>query len=217
MPLNTKQEARYAEILACAARLFEDHGVAAVAIDEIAREANIAKGTFYLYFRSKSDLLARLAEALVARMAERAEAASLLMDDPADRFVAAVSALRLVENDAPCLSEALHHPGNLELHERMNVAFVRQIAPVLARTVEAGNKTGAFCVADPLPTVEFLVAGQAFLLGNARFNWTPSEYADRLKAALVLIERALGAPPGSLAARLAAALDPPCGAPVSPG
>jgi len=203
------QEQRHAEILACAARLFRERSVGAVAIDEIVREANIAKGTFYLYFRSKSDLLARLADALVARMVEAAEAAARQQADPLDNFAAAVAALKHVDRDERHLAEALHHPANLELHERANIALVRGLAPVLAGVVEAGNATGVFDVAAPLPTVEFLLAGQAFLLGDGRFNWSPAEHAERLDAALVLIERALGAPPRSLTTRLAQALAPP--------
>lgn len=44
-------------ILDAATRLFTDKSVAETAIDEVVQLAGVAKGTFYLYFRDKYDLL----------------------------------------------------------------------------------------------------------------------------------------------------------------
>lgn len=200
---------RSAEILTCASRLFHERGIGAVTIDDIVRAANVAKGTFYLYYRSKSDLLAKLADALIRRMAETAEAAAAQAADPLDQFAAAVAAMRTVGREGRHLAEALDHPDNFELHERTNVTLVRTLAPILGRVVEAGNTSGVFNVADPVPTIEFLLAGQAFLLGDGRFAWSEAEYRRRLDATLTLIERALGASPGSLAPRLGAVVTRP--------
>lgn len=200
------QEERLADILAAASRLIRERGVDAVAIDDIVREAAIAKGTFYLYFRSKSDLLAKLANAVVERLAQSAEAAIARQIDPLEGFVAAIAALKMVDRDERHLADALNHPSNLELHERTNVALVKVLSPILARVVDAGRKAGAFDVADPLATIEFILAGQAFLLGDGRFDGSESEYRARLAATLVLVERALGAPRDTLAPRLAEAL-----------
>ena len=49
-------EFRRTEILDAARRVFARKGFAEGIMDAIAREANIAKGTIYLYFRSKSDV-----------------------------------------------------------------------------------------------------------------------------------------------------------------
>lgn len=49
-------EFRTAEILAAAHRVFADKGFHEATIDEVARAANVAKGTVYLYYRSKREL-----------------------------------------------------------------------------------------------------------------------------------------------------------------
>jgi AcrR family transcriptional regulator len=49
-------EFRRAEIIDAARTVFARRGFEGGIIDEIAKEANIAKGTVYLYFRSKSDI-----------------------------------------------------------------------------------------------------------------------------------------------------------------
>ncbi len=49
-------EFRTAEILSAAAEVFGEKGFAKATVEDIAREAGIAKGTVYLYFSSKEEL-----------------------------------------------------------------------------------------------------------------------------------------------------------------
>src|SRR5258707_3367636 len=51
-----------ARILAAAERIFARHGFFAARVSEIAKEAGVADGTIYLYFKSKDDLLISLFE-----------------------------------------------------------------------------------------------------------------------------------------------------------
>src|SRR5262249_32142866 len=51
-------EFRRGEILDAARRVFAARGFSAATVDEIARQAGIAKGTIYLYYRSKTDVYA---------------------------------------------------------------------------------------------------------------------------------------------------------------
>ncbi len=53
---------RRGEILDAARRVFAGHGFAAATMDDIAREAGIAKGTIYLYYRLKGDVYGAAAE-----------------------------------------------------------------------------------------------------------------------------------------------------------
>ena len=81
---RTKQqvvgEFRRAEILDAARRVFAQKGFAGGVMDEIASEAGIAKGTVYLYFRSKIEVYRALLEhdmrQLQATTIERMEAAA---------------------------------------------------------------------------------------------------------------------------------------------
>lgn len=202
-PRRANPPERAGEILASAARLFREKGVRAVSVDEIVQGAGIAKGTFYLYFKTKDDLLARLAETVVEHMAVAAAAAVQQQCDSLDRFAAAVLAMQQVDRGETYLVEALNHPENTALHDLVNMALVRRLAPVLAAIVETGRAEGVFEVEDSRSTIEFLLAGQAALLGGGRFGWTAEEHAARLRATLIIIERALGTPKGALLTRLA--------------
>jgi AcrR family transcriptional regulator len=70
---------RRGAILDAARRIFARKGFAAALVDDIAEEAGIAKGTVYLYFRSKDEIyiaaLVQGVEALRAITAERVRAA----------------------------------------------------------------------------------------------------------------------------------------------
>jgi AcrR family transcriptional regulator len=57
---------RTGEILAAARRLMDEKGVEALTMDEIAQAAGVAKGTLYLYFQSKDELI----QALLSQVGE---------------------------------------------------------------------------------------------------------------------------------------------------
>lgn len=69
---------RREELLDAAEASFLERGIAATTVDHIAAGAGVAKGTFYLYFRSRADVLTavqqrysdRFVEQLVAAIAE---------------------------------------------------------------------------------------------------------------------------------------------------
>ena len=64
-----RQERRQA-ILDAAMKVFAQQGYAAATIRAIAREANIAQGTIYLYFPSKRDLLLALYRSMILESLE---------------------------------------------------------------------------------------------------------------------------------------------------
>jgi AcrR family transcriptional regulator len=64
-------QATRARIVDVAARLFREHGIAAVGLAKIMGEANLTVGTFYTHFKSKEDLIREaLLRALQVREAE---------------------------------------------------------------------------------------------------------------------------------------------------
>jgi len=77
-------EFRRTEIIDAARTVFARHGFALGIMDEIAKEAGIAKGTIYLYFRSKTEVykavLAHDMKALKSSTLERIDAATGLRD-----------------------------------------------------------------------------------------------------------------------------------------
>ena len=52
-----RKEARPSEILQAALEMFVEHGFAATKLDDVAKRAGVTKGTVYLYYANKEDLL----------------------------------------------------------------------------------------------------------------------------------------------------------------
>ncbi len=61
---ENKKKAQYSEmkkkIYACAQELFNKHGYRSVTVDAIVEAADVAKGSFYVHFESKGELLSQL-------------------------------------------------------------------------------------------------------------------------------------------------------------
>jgi AcrR family transcriptional regulator len=101
--MKTKQqvvsEFRRAEIMNAARSIFARKGFARGIIDEIAQEAGVAKGTVYLYFRSKKDIYRAVLdydmEFLTRATLERIDAANSLKEK-----IQAFTLARLENSDA---------------------------------------------------------------------------------------------------------------------
>ena len=61
--VEQKKEQKKEGLLEAAYQLFLEKGVNKTSVDEIVKKANVAKGTFYLYFKDKYDIRNRLAAA----------------------------------------------------------------------------------------------------------------------------------------------------------
>jgi AcrR family transcriptional regulator len=74
-PTDRAGNDKRSRILDAAQNLFLRYGVKRTSLDDVVREAGIAKGTLYLYFDSKDALFAAIAERLCAEVLRNAEEA----------------------------------------------------------------------------------------------------------------------------------------------
>ena len=93
MPARTRSRAprlapsdRRAQLIQAAVRIFLRRGYQASKVRDVVREARVARGTFYLHFESKRQLLAAVARELVDRLPSR------LIAPPAPRTRAGLEA-----------------------------------------------------------------------------------------------------------------------------
>lgn len=69
-----RADERPQELLDAALEVFVERGFAAARLDEVAKRAGVSKGTVYLYFSSKEDLLKALVESAIVPEVENVEA-----------------------------------------------------------------------------------------------------------------------------------------------
>lgn len=153
MPIKgrTKQdvllEFRRAEILDAARKVCATRGYHEMTVDEIAQAAGIAKGTIYLYFRSKHEIYWAMIESVVAGLHEQVReelAKPGTIEDCVRRFVATKMAfferhhdlLRLYYNEVNSI--AARPPRSRDQFERRYLEQVRLLQSALERAVADG-------------------------------------------------------------------------------
>jgi len=83
---STARGDKYELILRGATKVFAEHGFFNAQVADVAREAGVASGTVYLYFRSKDDLLMSIFERTMREAIAEGRAAIAAVDDPVERL-----------------------------------------------------------------------------------------------------------------------------------
>jgi TetR/AcrR family transcriptional regulator, transcriptional repressor for nem operon len=188
-PRRQPPDVRREQILDAAARVLVERGLAATTMAEVAEAASVAKGTVYLYFESKAELLAELR----ARYFE--EFASMLggppaAGGPAPRAADRVERLVAASYDFALANHQLHHVLFHEAGYAEEDTFARA-RTVLAELIETGQAAGELDVADPALATDFLLQGLHGVLVGATHR--PQAERERLVAGVTeLTCRALG-------------------------
>lgn len=202
---------RHREILDAAQTLFYTKGYEQTSIKDIIAAVGIAKGTFYHYFDSKSDLL----DTLIRRMLEE----SLQLVEPlvANEEMTALEKLRCffavigtwkTERKSFLLDilRSYFDDDNMILRQRMKIETIRMMDPVLSEIIRQGAADGSFATeyAGEMAAIVITLA-QALSENLAALLLCPSGKEDPLltaeRSAAVhqyAIEKILGADEGSL-------------------
>jgi AcrR family transcriptional regulator len=154
-PRTEAPERRRGDLLDAALRIVLEKGVAGLTVDEVTARAEVAKGTFYLYFRSKEQLLRALQERFVDDLTarQRAELDALADGDWVGRLLHWMeSSIRGYLAGAE-LHDALflHPPAARDRQGHGHVAdpAANRHAAALAEILRAGTAAGAFALTDP--------------------------------------------------------------------
>ncbi len=133
-------------ILAAAERVFARRGFFAARVSEIAKDAGVADGTIYLYFKSKDDLLISLFENRMRQVNEELRTAvDGAPDRPIDQLRAFVASYLRLVNDEPAAAEVL----TIELRQSSKFMkeydnpqfadFLRMLGGIIAAGQERGE------------------------------------------------------------------------------
>jgi TetR/AcrR family transcriptional regulator, fatty acid metabolism regulator protein len=94
-------------ILAAAERIFARHGFFAAKVSDVAKEAGVADGTIYLYFKNKDDLLISLFERRMQQVNETLKTAVSKFKSPREQLRSFVKAYLQLVHDEPTAAEVL--------------------------------------------------------------------------------------------------------------
>jgi TetR/AcrR family transcriptional regulator, fatty acid metabolism regulator protein len=198
-PIRSKeavvQEFRIQSIQEATMRVISRKGMAAATVQEIADEAGVAKGTIYLYFRDRDELIEKTFEGAMTQLVARIDAV-LDQDLPFDQKIRAMMAAKLgffSENrEFFRLYLTLRMPEGPPSRQRRQKqtchpqyrARAQKLAAVLKEAMERGEVREL----DPYRLALFIIEGStAVILERLTEDSSPADAADaELLAGLVL-------------------------------
>jgi AcrR family transcriptional regulator len=168
-PRTKPPEERREELMNAAQLLFLKHGVGPTTIEQITTGAGVAKGTFYLYFSSKEDVLGalrgRFGRELLARI--KAALAQSKTDDWKGKLAAWAAAGVAGYVDSAQLHDTLFY-GTPRPTRKGLVKNI--IIDDLAELLREGVEAGAWFVDDAEFTAVFLFNGLHSAVDHAQAN-----------------------------------------------
>ncbi len=152
---------RREDLVDAAVAVFATNGVAGTSVDDIVRAAGVAKGTFYLYFDTRDDIVTAVAERLVQGVGRQIDVALVAGGRTAAERIRgiadAMSAVGTSQTERD-LVEALHRPGNAAVHDRLSGRIVTRLMPAVAAVIADGIAAGEFVTQDPRQAAAFVLA-----------------------------------------------------------
>lgn len=190
--LPEQHSPKAARILAAASELLLSRGAKGVTIADVAQKAYVGKGTVYLYYATKEDLLLGLigreflaaADHLIDELAERPEIARPARFCPAVlRFVTQRPLIAALQNhNDDLLGMLADHPRSAALHNALGPsALLFAVLPAWRRN---GLARTDWEVADQALALHILTTGAAITMSDPRQQLTSAD-PERVFAAAV--------------------------------
>jgi TetR/AcrR family transcriptional regulator, fatty acid metabolism regulator protein len=141
-----KSKPKYMQIIDAAVIVIAENGYHQAQVSKIAKQAGVADGTIYLYFKNKEDILISLFEEKMGEFVEKIE------EKIAGKVTAEEKLLMMIETHFQLLSDDHHmaivtqlelRQSNKELRLRIN-AVLRGYLQVIDKIILNGIETGEF-------------------------------------------------------------------------
>ncbi len=199
MRIVKEAEERRNEILDAAERLFSGKGYNHTTINHILDEVQIAKGTFYYYFKSKEEVM----DAIIDRVNARdVQAAELIVRDksltPVEKIYQILAGQQPKGGDfKDMMIRQFNSPSNAEMQQKSIALSIKALSPILAIAVQEGIDQGIFHTGYPQEAMEILLVSGQILFDPVMFHWTEEESQRKIMAFIAAAETLLGAEQGS--------------------
>ena len=169
------------EILEAAVPVFSKHGYRDTDMQHVADAVGVAKGTLYIYFKTKEALFLAAVDHSIEQLADHIDRAVRKADGPVDKIRAIVSAyFRFFDRD-PALARIIVREGG-EFMSRAENTYYRVFTENASRLEEIlrdGMDREIFRRADPKRTADFL----ADVLGGTVYTYLLGRKKGRAAAA----------------------------------
>jgi TetR/AcrR family fatty acid metabolism transcriptional regulator len=139
-------EDKHAKIIKAAVKVFAKNGFYNSRVSEIAKEAQVADGTVYLYFKNKDDILIRLFEEEMDKIITNMKDEMERVADPSEKLrkfaLIHLNMVRENKNLAEVIQVELRQSSKF-MHEYKNRKFIEYLN-IISGIVKDGQRTGHF-------------------------------------------------------------------------
>lgn len=188
LPRTKPAEERRDDLLDAAQRLFLEQGFGPTTVEQITTGADVAKGTFYLYFKSKDEVRSALGDRFAERhlATVRGAVTKRAPEDWPGMLIAWVSASVAFYLDSIKLHDVLFVEGRSPTREGLvdNVVIT-----YLTEILRDGQSAGAWKLDDPRAAAVFLFSGIHGVVDDA---YTKEKRVNRTELAQRLVRLCLG-------------------------
>ena len=139
-----RSEDKRRRILQAAIKVFARKGYFAARVSELARRADVADGTIYLYFRGKEDILVSLFDEVMSEHVERARAEMAAVEGaPARLRVLAEHHLRVLGGDRDlAVVFQVELRQSTRFMERFTASWLARYFDLVASVIDQGQREG---------------------------------------------------------------------------
>jgi len=134
---DRRREKTRVDLIQAAERIISAKGYHQTRIADIATEADVGLGTFYLHFKTKNEIFIELIEHGAAELRRELAAAKAGVDAPAEKLKITIDTILDAAADAPELFRIVfgHSPAFLDLMVRVHEVFINDLRDDLAPAV----------------------------------------------------------------------------------
>jgi len=195
-PRTTKKDVvtafRTGEILAAARSLMEQKGLDSLTMEEIAQDAGVAKGTLYLYFQNKDELIQALLTQVGEAMARDLESVLAATEPPPDKLRRVVTLLlQYVEQERELFPVYLRELARSKSSRETIPPFLRKheerTLGLLTRLFTEGIVSKQFINVNPR-LLAYLLKGMGRAVGYYQMT---GEHRDAIQEALPVVLKLL--------------------------
>lgn len=195
MRIIKKYDDRRNEILNTAEKLFHAKGYDKCTVNDILKEVNIAKGTFYYYFKSKKEVLdsvvSRYTDIVVSRVEE-----ILTKDDinPEEKLMRTFMAMRIKDEVDDNTFDELHKNENALLYQETLNQIITVMSPVLVKIIEEGIEKKVWSCKYPLQYMQIFLAASITITDEGIFELDDNSQEKVMEALIAVLEKMLDVP-----------------------
>ena len=186
-----KGEKRKKELLKIAYDMFLTQGYENTSVDEIIEKAQIAKGTYYYYFKSKEQMLEEVIDMMIDSESEMARQIIGMDISSPQKIVGIIASIKPTEAEQP-IKDTLFQPENVLMHHKVRQKLINVLTPLLSEVIKEGVKEGIFECDNISERVKMLL-----IISDSTFNEGTFSEQD-ISVFIDVTEKLLGAEKGTM-------------------